>query len=201
MPRSAAESERARASARAAIVATARHLFAERGYFGCRMSDIAREAGMSRGNPYWYFSSKEEVLKEVLAEGFAAVEAPLRSAAERDASGAERLRRLVDSSLVVWREQSEFTAIYLSLLAHGAGGLLRVLGFDTLEIGARYHRYLSAVLGQCRSEGTIADVDPDVLAASFFAFLNGLTITYGRGWAGLPDDAVRDSILRLLGSR
>jgi AcrR family transcriptional regulator len=34
--------------------------------------EIAREAGMSQGNVCWFFKSKEDLLKAVLADGFAA---------------------------------------------------------------------------------------------------------------------------------
>ena len=65
MPRSKELSDQMRAHSQAQILAAARQLFATQGYFNCRVSEIAREASMSPGNVYWYFSSKEEVLKAV----------------------------------------------------------------------------------------------------------------------------------------
>jgi AcrR family transcriptional regulator len=57
-PRSRDDSQATRAASRARILAAARTLFAERGFFACRVADVARRAGMSPGNVYWHFDSK-----------------------------------------------------------------------------------------------------------------------------------------------
>ena len=56
-------SERA-AQTRAAIVEAALALFRERGYEATTMRAVAERAGVSTGNAYYYFSSKEELILE-----------------------------------------------------------------------------------------------------------------------------------------
>jgi len=46
------------------IVATARSLFAEKGYKGTTTAEIAREAGFSEGTIYRHFDSKKELLMD-----------------------------------------------------------------------------------------------------------------------------------------
>jgi TetR/AcrR family transcriptional regulator, fatty acid metabolism regulator protein len=66
---------------RAAILEAATAVFAERGFFGAQVADIARGAGIAAGTVYLYFRSKDEILtsifdrtmKEVIAEGCAAI--------------------------------------------------------------------------------------------------------------------------------
>lgn len=53
-----------------AFVEAARRVFAERGYLGARVADIAREAGRSPASFYGYFDSKEQLLG-LLADRFA----------------------------------------------------------------------------------------------------------------------------------
>jgi AcrR family transcriptional regulator len=48
---------------RALIVETALRLFRERGYEATTMRAIAKEAGVSTGNAYYYFGSKEELIQ------------------------------------------------------------------------------------------------------------------------------------------
>ena len=48
---------------RALIVETALRLFRERGYEATTMRAIAKEAGVSVGNAYYYFGSKEELIQ------------------------------------------------------------------------------------------------------------------------------------------
>ena len=70
-PRNKELSEQMREEARTALLAAGRQLFSEQGYFKSKVSDVARAAGMSQGNVYWYFSSKEELLKAVIRPVFA----------------------------------------------------------------------------------------------------------------------------------
>jgi AcrR family transcriptional regulator len=52
----------ARDRARQAILEAALRLFAERGYIGVRVEDIAREAGISRATFYKHFAERDEIL-------------------------------------------------------------------------------------------------------------------------------------------
>ena len=201
MPRSKQASEQMRAASQAKILSAARELFAERGYFNCRVSDIARQAGMSQGNVYWYFSSKEDILKTILAEGFEAVGAVLQEAQSYSGSGVEKLAYAAEQYVVLGKEVYEFFTVFLSLLLHGGEAFLQELGFDTPQIGQSYHHNLSIILTQAQSEGSIADIDPQILSMLFFGLLNGLIITYGDSWPTLPPELIRDAVLRLVGSR
>jgi AcrR family transcriptional regulator len=48
------------------LVAAAREVFAERGFAGTRMGDLADAAGVAHGTVYTYFDTKEDVLLAVL---------------------------------------------------------------------------------------------------------------------------------------
>lgn len=201
MPRSKEVSEQMRAQSRAQILTAARRLFAKQGYFACRVSDIAREADMSQGNIYWYFSSKEEVLTAVLAQGFEAVGAVLQEAASHPGTGVEKLIFAVEQYITLGQEGTDFFTIFMSLLAHGGVPFLQELGFDTGPIGIGFHQHLSAIVAQAQSEGSVADIDTNILTMFFFAFFNGLIITYAEDWADLPPHLIRDAVLRLLGTK
>ncbi len=200
-PRNKEISEEMRTQSQAAIIAAARKLFAEKGYYKCRMSDIARQATMSQGNVYWYFSSKEELLKAVLADAFESLGAVMEQAAATPGDGLQKLDSLVDGLLAYARSSSEFNAILLSL--YGTGGIqIAQLGFDMRQIGMRYTRALLSILGQAQSEGVIqAGLDPLALTMMFFGLFNGLSLVYGQEWLDLPPGTVKEGMFRLLGVR
>jgi len=87
---------------RAAIVEAALGLFIERGYEAATMRAIASRAGVSTGNAYYYFSSKEELIQEFYIRNHARHDAACRAvlAAETDLTARLRgtLRALIDVS-------------------------------------------------------------------------------------------------------
>jgi len=88
---------------RAAITEAALELFRERGYEAATMRAIAERAGVSTGNAYYYFASKEELIQEFYLRNHARHEAACRQvlAAETDLAARLRgtLRALIDVSV------------------------------------------------------------------------------------------------------
>jgi AcrR family transcriptional regulator len=74
LPRTRRPQDRAREIARAAL-----DLFVTKGFAATKLEDVARAAGVSKGLPYLYFKSKEELFKAVIAE---AIDEPLIRAAD-----------------------------------------------------------------------------------------------------------------------
>lgn len=64
-PRTKEENLKIQELTRQKIIMAALQLFAEKGYAPTSVSQIAKEAGISKGLIYHYFSSKEEVLKGI----------------------------------------------------------------------------------------------------------------------------------------
>lgn len=202
MPRSREMSEAARAASRERILDAARSLFAERGFAACRVADVARRAGMSPGNVYWHFDSKEAILRAILTEGFDSLEAMTAEVAEEYGPARRKLDILVTRTITLYREQASFAIILGALMGAGGQELVRSLGFDLQAIGGRYHANLRRVFAEARSEGAVLGVaDPDLLVAFHLALFNGLVITYGDRWPTMPEDAIRDAALRLVGYR
>jgi AcrR family transcriptional regulator len=190
----------ARAVARARLTASGRTLFAERGFAACRIADVARRAGMSPGNVYWHFDSKEALLRAILAEGFAAREAMTAAVADEYGPARRKLEILVDRTIDLYDEQAEFLAVLAGLAGSGGRELVASLGFDLQEIERRSRANVRRVLAEARSEGALAPADPDLLVTFWFALFNGMLVSPDeRGPA--PRDALREAALRLVGHR
>jgi AcrR family transcriptional regulator len=203
MPRSKKHSEQMRAHSREQILSAARKLFAEKGYDGCKVSDIAHQSAMSQGSIYWYFPSKEDLLKAVLAEGFENLGDLMVEAAAGSGDSIEKLDDLIARYIAFGRDGggSEFITVLITINAHGGAERLRLLGFDMEQIGYGYHQSISAIIAQGQAEGVfINSVDPNLLATFFFSFFNGLMFTYGKEWTDISEGAIRDAIHRLLGT-
>ena len=178
----------------------ARTMFASKGFFACKVGDIARQAGMSQGNVYWHFASKEEILQEILAEGFGAIEIMTAEVADAPGTSMRRIDLLIERTLALYAEHSEFARILGTLMGQGGQELLASLGFNMAEIGSRYHANLERVFAQARREKAVADVEPDLLVLFYFSLFNGALISYADWWPRLDPALVRQMVLRLLGA-
>ena len=201
MPRNLKLNERMRAESRQDILAAAGVLFAQKGFFNVPIAEIARQAGMSPGNIYWHFSSKEDLLKVIVGDFFEAYEQMLVEAEAFPGDARQKLNHLVELQLALFGKLGANFSIYMSILGHGGGAFLKTLGFDTVKIGKRYHRHLSRILVGAMQAGVIQRQSPQFLSVLFFSLFNGLILTYGDDWRRVPPAIITQAVLRLLGCR
>jgi AcrR family transcriptional regulator len=108
---------------RAAIIEAALRLFRETGYEGTTMRAIAREAGVSTGNAYYYFSSKEELIREFYARNQAEHEAACRAVLAAETGFAPRLRGTVRALIDVLAPYHTFAAKFFKHAAEPSNPL------------------------------------------------------------------------------
>ena len=200
-PRSRATNEAARAASRRRILDAARILFAEHGVEGTRAADIGRLAGMSPGNVYWQFPSKEAILQAILADGFAAFESMAAEVAAEYGPARRKLEILVDRTISLYEREGPFVVIQGGLTGDGGRRLIESLGFDAAAIHGRIRAGLRSVFAEARSEGAVGPADPDVLAACHLALFDGVTISGRARGTGPSHDELRAAALRLMGYR
>jgi AcrR family transcriptional regulator len=133
-PAPARRTQTARSEAtRAALIAAARPLFAERGYAGVGTEEIVRGAGVTRGALYHHFDGKRELFAAVYEQIEAELAERIASAALRPGAQAplEAMRAGVEILLAACTERE---VQQIALLDGPA-----VLGWDRWrEIAARY---------------------------------------------------------------
>lgn len=81
------------------IVDAANRLFYERGYSQTSFSDIARRARIPRGNFYYHFKSKDEILLAVIDDRLATTRSMLDEWSDTLPEPRDRLRRYVEMPL------------------------------------------------------------------------------------------------------
>jgi AcrR family transcriptional regulator len=120
------------------IMKTALNLFAKRGFYNTTIADIAREMGMSVGNMYNYFPSKESLAKELLIYTSKKFGDEIRKINEMDITSKEKIRKIVELYFKKAVEEPElvdyFMRVYLSnkeIFNNGCEGMLCVSAFVT----------------------------------------------------------------------
>lgn len=181
------------AETRAALLDAARRLFAERGYLNTKITDITAAAGRATGSFYEHFTSKEEVLKALLAELEDAVDArvaAMEHPREHDLTDRGQLRDHLAAGWTVLRHNRPVAvALFQSMVADdpGSGRAWRDLQEQTDTI--RDHlEYLA-------ERGHQLPGDPELVAAAIGAML--LTLNYALLPGLIDDDRVLDTLTDL----
>ena len=93
------------------LVRTAARLFAERGYDGTSMGDVAEAMGLQKGSLYSLTDSKQSLLADAMREGAAAFHAALDDVPE-DAPAIERIRLALRGHLAVVAGQLDVATVF-----------------------------------------------------------------------------------------
>ena len=155
------------ASIRVDILKSAAKAFRRLGYHGATVEQIAAALHMKKGNLYYYFKSKEEIL-------FACHQYSLDRLAQLleviDASGATadvKLRRLIDAFVHTILDELHGTALFLDLEALSPSHLKAVIARrDAFDKGVR------RVLEEGMAKGVFAPGDSKLLAFALFGAVN-----------------------------
>jgi AcrR family transcriptional regulator len=93
------------------IAGVAGRLFAERGYHGTSLADVAEQLGIQKASLYHHIDSKEDLLWDLAAAGAATFQAALDEIPE-DAPALEKLRLALRGHLRVVAEQLDTATVF-----------------------------------------------------------------------------------------
>jgi AcrR family transcriptional regulator len=132
---------------RSAIIEAALRLFRERGYDASTMRAIASSAGVSTGNAYYYFSSKEDLIQEFYLRSHAEHAAACRDVLDRYDEFAARLRGTVRSLIDVLNPYHAFAATFYKNAAEPSSPLSPFSKESSAARDASIALYASVVAG------------------------------------------------------
>lgn len=108
---------------KAAIVQSALRLFRQHGYEATTMRAIAQDAGVSTGNAYYYFGSKEELIQQFYVNNMAEHLVAVRPVLDTETDFAARLRGTLRAMIEVSAPYHEFAARFFKHAAEPSSPL------------------------------------------------------------------------------
>jgi len=157
------------------IFEQAARLFAEQGYAGTSLQDIADAVGVTRPALYYYFRSKDDILAGLVNEivvGASAEVVRIAEHTERSATG-----RLRDIVRLMVRCQGERSELFRLLLRSEAGLPESVSEPYTASYGVVL-RSITGVVAQGISNGEFRRMTPDVAALGTLGIINWVAWWY-----------------------
>jgi AcrR family transcriptional regulator len=147
----------------AEIIQAALELFVTRGFAATKLEDVARAAGVSKGLPYVYFRSKEELFKAVIAE---AIGDPLVRATEFVESFEGSAEQLLRELVAMFRRFAESPGGgVVKLILAEAGNFPDVARFYCDDFDVRGRALFSKILRHGIARGEFRPL-PDIEAAA-----------------------------------
>ena len=166
------------------IIQAALHLFATNGFHKTTIPDIAKKLGMSVGNLYNYFSSKDILAKEIIKYTSELLGEKIKHVNMLDISSEEKIKKIVQIYFDTAKEQPElieyFLRVFLShreVFENGCEGMICVSGFIT-EIMVFFDDGVS--------KGELRNQDFFSAFGLFMGYLGGMVFLKGEGV--LPKD-------------
>src|SRR5687767_13235005 len=93
------------------IIDAAVEVFAEKGFFGARVSEIAERAGVADGTIYLYFKSKDDILISLFEEKMAEILERFVAMLAEVTDTEEKMRRYIIEHLKIVSEQPKLMQV------------------------------------------------------------------------------------------
>ena len=159
------------------ILKAAMHLFANRGFHETSMSEVAREAHVSKALIFWHFKTKEELFVAVLNR---LLEPYFIDFAEEAGVLDERaqIKKLVEFYLDFVRDNASSVRFFLAQMLHDQR-FSEGLNEQVLKIYSGYRGMLVELIARAQQKGLCAlRFTPQAAAGFLLSALNGILIEH-----------------------
>jgi AcrR family transcriptional regulator len=162
---------------RRAIIASARLIASQQGLEAAKMSDIARDAHVSKGTLYRFFESKEDLLLAVVLEGQAELVPLLAEKRQSAGSSVDRLVGMAEIIVQTLAPAVDRVVVDIQAVGLAARDSSARSRLDTANRSAydAVHDELRAVIKEGIATGLLRpDLDADAAAAALVAVRDGV---------------------------
>jgi len=174
------------------IIAASLQLFSEQGFYITTIPDIAKKVGMSVGNFYNYFKSKDILAKELIVYISEYLGEQIKAINEKDISTQEKIEEIVAMYFAIAQEKPEmieyFLRVYLSnreVFGEGCEGMICVSAFVT---------EMMIFFDDGVAKGDLHNQDFFSAFGLFMGYLGGMVFLFGEKILPHPLQEYQDSI-------
>lgn len=167
-------------------------VFADKGFFNSRISDIADRANVADGTVYLYFKNKEEILMAAINTAFDAFMSHVRTEVEKLPSPTERLRRLAFLHLDALGSNRNLAVVFQMELRQSTRFLSEFSHHHMVE----YLRLVRAAINEGQASGVFRhDLSDKIAANCFFGALDEMVTSWVLSEHDYPLSNVADSVV------
>jgi TetR/AcrR family fatty acid metabolism transcriptional regulator len=181
------------------ILRAATRVFARKGFYATKVSEVAKAAGVADGTIYLYFKSKDDLLVSLFEDRIMLLLQTLeRALAERD-TPEERLRCVIEMQLGLLEGERDLAEV-ITVNLRQSTRLMKQYAAPKFML---YLDTIARVISDGQRAGAFrGDLSPHTVARTIFGALDGITMTWALGKAepgGLSRAATQVADLLLQG--
>jgi TetR/AcrR family transcriptional regulator, fatty acid metabolism regulator protein len=177
-----------------AILDAAKGAFADKGFEGTSIADIARIAQISDGLVYRYFRNKRELLYEVLRKFYERILLDLETQAFKHAAFSARLEALIRRHLEVFVSDTDLCRLFISEVRTASD----YEGSSIQELNRLYTSVLIRIVKDAVKSGEVRpDVNPKLLRDVIFGAIEHLAWRHVNGKGQLRTQTARELTIML----
>ncbi len=199
MARNPEQNEKMRDGRRKQILSSALKLFAVKGLGSTKITDIARDAGMSQGLLYHYFRSKEEIFVELIRHGLQGMNAAARQLEKMPLTPTEKISRAITELLRGMSENEDFARYFLLVAqANFTEAIPDEAKTVIREESEVPYEVMSRIMRAGQLDGSIKNHKPEDLAILFWVLIKGFALHKAARGAQfvLPDTRILDEFFK-----
>ncbi len=171
--------------------------FAEKGFDGAQVAEIASRAEVSLGTVYAMFEAKEGLFQAVIENAAESIRETVRAKVEGIPDPQERLLALIDSLFACFSENQDLLRIY-ARATHGLPWRIRQsMGDRTQAIFASFSGWVRGLTQEAAASGPLQGIDPEALALTLIGSVTTAAAAAAEGTSQRGLDALAGDVRRI----
>lgn len=170
------------------ILRAAIKVFASKGFYATKVSEIAKTAGVADGTIYLYFKNKDDLLISIFEDRITRLIAVLRTEIDAAEGFDEKLRVVVELQLGLLEGQRDLAEVVTVNLRQSS----RLMKQYAAPLFTEYLDLIASVIASGQAQGLVrADLSPRVVAIGLWGALDGIALTWALGGKSDEPEALR----------
>jgi TetR/AcrR family transcriptional regulator, fatty acid metabolism regulator protein len=162
------------------ILDAAVRVFAKKGFYATRVSEIAAAAGVADGTIYLYFESKDALLVSLFEDRVERLLAFVAAELPRAPTALQKLRRIIELQLGLIEGERDLAEVLTVILRQST----KLMKEHAVPKFTAYLDSIARVVAEGQASGELrADLSPHLAARAIFGALDGITMTWALGKA------------------
>ncbi|MBI2393113.1 MAG: TetR/AcrR family transcriptional regulator [Deltaproteobacteria bacterium] len=162
------------------ILRAATRVFARKGFYATKVSEVAKAAGVADGTIYLYFKNKDDLLVSLFEDRIMLLLAALERALAERPTPEERLRCVIEMQLGLLEGERDLAEV-ITVNLRQSTRLMKQYAAPKFML---YLDAIARVVAEGQKAGAFrTDVSPHLMARTIFGALDGIIMTWALGKA------------------